>query len=354
MIFSMKKKSLVVIVVTGFLFNVFADGLQGNYYADINQELLVMPQSAAMAGSDIALSRSASPLSNPANLVNDSIKETSVAYANYFENTYSTCGMSFIGPIDDRSSFGVSMSYVLVPDIMITDPNNPFIYPDRTNTSSDLFFRVSYGRKLYEFSDRIQLCAGFAINGERRDLDNWTGYGIGTDFGADVVFKNINAVAAVVVQNITGSYADWSQSYQEFAYPHVRFGLGWQPEFPYIYGKLGLSYMSPDLLTNEGINTYSTGSMSIDSSSDQNSLSYASPDRQRVYTNPLMLFAGCWGFEYTMLNTVSFRVGLDGSTMNFTFGGGLNLLKDHVGIDFAYLTNELAPTYKICMNFRWL
>ena len=348
------KKILFFIAGSGFYFALMADGIEGNYYADVNRELFIMPKSAAMAGADITLFRSAAPLSNPANLVNDSVKEASVSYASYFQNTYSTCGVSYLGPVDNRSSFGVSASYILIPDIKITDPNDPFIYPSSTRTSSDMFFRISYGRKVLSFSDHIQLQAGIAVNGERRNLVDWTGYGIGTDFGADVLFTDINAVAGIVAENITGSYTNWSSNYQEFAYPHVRIGLGWHPEFPYIYGKLVLCFVTPDLLTNQGINSVVSDSMLVSSDSYGNSVSYLSPNRERIYTNPLMLFSGQYGFEYLIMNTVAFRVGYDAGTQNLTFGGGLNLLKNHASVDFAYLSNELAPTYKICMNFHWL
>jgi hypothetical protein len=357
-------KILPFILCTAFSFGALAYGVDGNYYADINRELLVLPKSAAMAGADATIFRSAAPLGNPANLANDSTKEASIAYANYFQNTYSTCGVSYLGPVDGRSSFGVSVSYVLIPDIKISDEvrsneNSTIIFPTTIKSSSDLFFRVSYGRKVFSFTDRIQLQAGVAINGERRNLVGWTGYGIGSDFGADVLFQNIDAVAGIVVENITGSYTHWSSDYKEFSYPHMRIGLGWHPEFPYIYGKLTACYLSPDLFTNDGINSVNADSMLVNSDAYGNSLSYVSPNRERIYKNPFMLFLGRYGFEYSILNTVAFRIGFNAAgtggsfSENLSFGGGLNLLQNHAGIDFAYLSNELSPTYKVCMNFRW-
>jgi hypothetical protein len=347
------RKAACITILAGCLCSAAAEGAVGNYYADINRELLVVPRSSAMAGADITFFRGSSPLSNPANLANDSVKEASLTYASYLQNTFSTCGVSFLGPIDSRSSFGISMGYVLIPDIKITDAANPFVYPSRTETSSDLFFRAGYGRKVVSFNDRIHLQAGIAINAERRNLIDWTGYGIGTDFGADVVFSDYDAVLGVVVENITGSYTHWSSNYKEFSYPHMRVGLGWQPEFSYIYGKLTACFLSSDLLTNEGMNSFVDDSMQVSSDTYENSLRHTTPYFKRIYTNPLMLFSGRYGVEYTIMNTVAFRIGYNASIMNFTFGGGLNLLQNRAGIDFAYLSNELAPTYKICMNFRW-
>lgn len=347
------KTALYITVLTGCLFNATAEGTTGNYYADINRELLVVPKSSAMAGSDITFLRGSAPLSNPANLANDSVKEASATYANYLQNTLSTCGISYLGPVDRRSSFGISFGYVLIPDIKITNPENPFIYPTKTASSSDLFIRAGYGRKVFSFNERTHIQAGIAINGERRNLVGWTGYSIGTDFGADVVLRDFDAVAGIVVENITGSYTHWSTTYKEISYPHLRIGLGWQPEFPYIYGKLTACFLSADLLTNEGTNSFSDDSMTVTSDVYRDDLQYTKPYVKRISKNPLMLFAGRYGFEYSIMNIVAFRIGYNASIMNFTFGGGLNLLQDRAGIDFAYLANELAPTYKICMNFRW-
>lgn len=352
------KKTISLFFSTAFFFGAIAQGTSGNYYADVNRELLVMPKSSAMAGADITIFRSAAQLANPANLASDSVREASVAYANYFQNTYSTCGVSYIGPVDNRSSFGASVSYVLIPDIKIsdemTDQNDQIVSPTRTRNASDLFFRVCYGRKLVSFSNDIQLQAGIAINGERRNLVDWTGYGIGTDFGADVLFKRIDAVAGLVVENITGAYTYWSANYKEFSYPHARIGLGWHPEFSYIYGTITACYLSPDLFSNEGINSITPDEMNVSSDLYEKGLSYVSPRSERVYTNPFVLIRGRYGFEYSIMNTVAFRFGYNAGTASFSFGGGLNLMQKHAGIDFAYLSNELSPTYKICMNFRWL
>lgn len=351
------KKTTLLFLCSACFFGAKVQG-SGNYYADVNRELLVMPKSSAMAGADITFFRSAAQLANPANLAGDSVKEASVAYANYFQNTYSTSGVSFLGPVDGRSSFGASVSYVLIPDIKIsdqvTDQNNQIVSPTRTKNASDVFFRVCYGRKLFAFSNDIQVQAGLAVNGERRNLVDWTGYGIGADFGANVLFKGIDAVAGLVVENITGSYTYWSANYKEFSYPHARIGLGWHPEFSYIYGTITACYLSPDLFSNEGVNSFTTEEMSASSDPFLNGLSYESPDRERVYANPLVLMRGRYGFEYSIMNTVAFRFGYNAGTSSFSFGGGLNLMQKHAGIDFAYLSNELSPTYKICMNFRWL
>ena len=285
-----------------------------------------------MAGADAAIGRSASPLGNPATLQNDSAKEVCLSYADYFENTYSTSSLSFIGPIDSRSSVGVSVGYVLVPDIEI-HPASDTVVPANvaTQSSSDLLFRISYGRKMAKLGDRFELSAGGAINAERRDLVGWTGYGIGADAGLDVsgFIESIHSSVAgcLLVENITTTVTDWSSDYKEYAYPHCRIGLAWQKELDYLYGKISISYLSHDLLKNEGINS------SVDDSTPASDLS------ARI------------GGEFTIMNVLSFRIGYTNGA--WTFGGGLRLFNNRAGIDFAYLNNDLASTYKIGVNYKW-
>jgi hypothetical protein len=331
----MKKTILSVLCLCTAL---IAGEIAGNYYSDANRDIFLLPKSAAMAGADVAIGRSASPLSNPAALQNDSAKELSLAYAGYFQNTYSTSALSYIGPVDSRSSFGVSASYVLVPGIeMYDDTIIPANVP--TRSCSDLLFRVSYARKLVQFMDQITLSAGAAINAERRNLVGWTGYGIGADAGLDFSWnlKEISSIASagLLCENLTTSFTHWSSNYKEYAYPHVRFGLGWQQEIPYIYGRFCLSYLTPDLLTNEGINSTSQA-----------------PGIKSIADNPAMLFlGGKAGLEYTIMNTISFRVGvIDGP---ISFGGGLRLFHNRAGFDFAYLNHDLASTYKLSANYKW-
>jgi hypothetical protein len=307
--------------------SLFAGGVRGNYYADANREIFLLPKSAAMGGSDMAISRSASPQSNAASLPSDSVKELSLAYAGYFQNTYSTGALSYVGPVDSRSCIGISASYILIPDIDISpDTAHPF---QGTATSSDFFFRISYGRKLMQLGEQVFVTAGAAINAERLNLIGWTGYGIGADAGLDLFYLSKDrgsvATAGMVIENLTTSFTHWSSEYKEYAYQHVRIGLGWQKELDYIYGKLSVTYLTPDLLTNEGINKY--GSDSLDGNNN-----VESPAVQRVAAHPFMLFlGGRGGAEYTIMNTISFRVGANFSDGTISFGGGLRLFSNQIG-----------------------
>jgi hypothetical protein len=322
---------------------------KGNFYADVNREIFLLPKSAAVAGSDMAISRSAAPLSNAAGLPSDSIKELSLAYAGYFQNTYSTGALSYIGPVDRQSCIGVSASYILIPGIEIyNDTVVPLNVP--TKTSSDFLFRISYGRVLKRFNNQFELTGGAAINTERLDLIGWTGYGIGADVGLNMYYHSRDrssfTTAGILLENLTTNYTRWSSEYKEYAYPHMRIGVGWQKELAYIYGKFGITYCTPDLFSNEGINHY--GSDSLD-----NENNVESPGVQRFMAHPFILFAGRGGIEYTVMNTISFRVGVDTKDGTISFGGGLRLFSNRAGFDFAYLDHDLASTYKLSVHYKW-
>jgi hypothetical protein len=336
-----------VLLFAGACGSLAAGQIKGNYYADANREIFVFPKSAAVAGSDAVINRSASPRGSPASLPGDSIKELSLAYAGYFQNTYSTGALSYIGPVDSVSCIGISASYILVPGIEIhEDTVMPTNIP--TKTGSDMLFRVSYGRKLMRLGERVTITAGAAVNAERLDLIGWTGYGIGADAGFNVLYstENTGAAAGVLIENITTNYTRWSSGYHEYAYPHVRIGLGWQKELEYIYGKICVSYLTPDFLTNEGINTYRSDSL-------YGGGDVEAPEVKRVATHPLMVFRGRGGMEYTVMNALSFRIGADLKAGTICFGGGLRFLSNRAGFDFAYLDHDLASTYKISVIFKW-
>lgn len=344
----MKRGKFILFLAPCLCGQLYAAGATGNYYADLNREIFLLPKSAAMAGADMTVTRSAVSFGNPAGLPADSVKELSLAYAGYIQNSYSTSALSYVGPVDNVSCIGISASYILVPGIEFHDDT---IVPANVpvKSSSDLFLRISYGRKILRFGKKYELSAGAAVNAERRNLIGWTGYGIGTDAGLNLscCFREIASVATagVVVENLTTSYTHWSSEYKEYSYPHMRLGLGWQQEIKYIYGKLSLSYCSPDLFSNEGINHYSSEVLGELDNIER-------PDIQRVATHPLMLFLGArGGIEYTIMNTISFRAGIKQGSLSF--GGGLFLFHNHAGFDFAYLDHELAPTYKLSVNFRW-
>jgi hypothetical protein len=320
-----------------------------NEYADINRELMLLPVSASLAGADLSLSSGACFGSTPANLPFDSLSNLSLSYANYFQNTFSTSLLSFSGPADSNGGIGITAGYVYIPNIeynlsTTTTESGNLLYDYKMKNSSDIFFRFGYGH-LFSLNSRLDFSIGAAANARRTRLIDFTGYGLGLDAGIKLYDRRSGASVVLQMDNITSHYTYWSKDFREYAYPHLRLGLGLERNIPYIYGRIRIGYTSPDLLSNEGIN-YSK------SETDTNDLELEEISQEKVYQSPeLLIYDGRLGFEYLIMNRLAFRVGL--SQGKFNFGAGLQLFSNRAGLDFAYTIHQLAGTYQISMMYRW-
>jgi hypothetical protein len=151
--------------------------------------------------------------------------------------------------------------------------------------------------------------------------------------------------AAVDCENLTTNYLRWSDTYADVALPRVRLSLGYRKAIPYIHGRVQISYVSLDFLTNEGVNSLER--LSGDTSGTK------VPKTVHPTQDPFgFVLRGRWGLEYLIAERVALRVGT--SQANFlTFGGGVLLLKQTLAIDFAYLLHDLAGTYQVGLGYRW-
>jgi hypothetical protein len=354
---------LAVVVAYFSCFSAFvsADSVQGRYYSDNTRELFYLPRSASMAGADYVFAHDGTPQVNPATLALDSSTEISLSYASYYQNTFSTSILSYAGSIDSVSGFGISMSYLYVPDIMgtqnlLTDADGTPIYDDQRlqySTYSDIFFHAGYGRRLIS-SRKVGLTAGVGINASRQRLafSGYRGYSIGLDGGVAADFPKPGVRVTLACDNISTQYTRWSGGYSEIAYPHLWLGAGWQKELPYIYGRLQIQYKSLDLLGNEGADAIQLSTLlSTDSagSSNPNQLSGEKPAIGGA--NGAQALLGCLGIEYAIKNVFAIRIG--GNLENkLAFGCGVNLLQRRLCFDASYVMHELAPTYQIGVTYR--
>jgi hypothetical protein len=299
---------------------------------------------------------------NPANLALDSSTEISLSYASYYQNSFSTSILSYAGSIDAVSGFGVSLSYLYVPDIrgtqnLQTDQDGTPVYDDQKfqySSYSDIFFHAGYGRQLIK-SRRLALTAGAGINAQRQRLafNQYRGYSMGLDGGVALDFPRPGIRISCACDNITTQYTRWSAGYSETAYPHLRFGAGWQKEIPYIYGHIRLQYKTLDLLGNEGADAIQLSTLlTTDSagSSNTNQLSGEKPAAAGG-TNLGLALLGSLGIEYAIKDVFTIRIG--GNLENkLAFGCGVNLLQKRLCFDASYTMHELAPTYQIGVTYR--
>jgi len=344
--------------------NVFADA---KYYSDNTRELFYLPKVSAEGGADIVFYKNGSPQSNSALLGIDSASEISLSYSSYYQNVFSTSIISYYGMIDERSGFGISISYLYNPqipnteDLDIGNDGHPIYDPTKIKYSSEsiIYFHAGYGYK-FIINKRINAGIGISLNATRHKLpfNVFKGYGIGIDAGSILEFSKIGLRVALICDNLTTQYTKWSNEYSEYAYPHLRFGIGWMREIPYIAGRLMAVYKSLDILSNEGANTTNMpqlfGADTQYSATEQNlNIPQDIPKTASLFKEPLLYFlSGNIGVEYMIKDVFSIRFGHN-VINNLTFGCGLAVFKKRLIFDFAYLSHELAPTYQICVTYKY-
>ncbi len=343
----------------------WAPGVVGkNYYADNNRDLFLLPRSAAVGSSDFVFNRDGANQSNPANVTSDSSSDISLAYAGFFQNTFSSSILSYVTPVSNNSGIGISFGYISIPDIEYTENLTtmidgsievPVYDPSRIRyvTASEMYLHFAYGYK-HLIRRGIEAAAGMAINAQRVNLPPYRGYGIGFDGGAAVDFTKIGLKIALGCENITTNYTRWSREFGETDLPHLRFGIGWRKEIPSLYGRIQIQHKSLDLFSNEGIN-----SEVEESAADNSSSSLKKPAIRYFSKDPLyFLLSGAYGVEYTVMNALALRMGIlsgddYGEGTKIAFGCGINLLKKKLAFDISYLTHELAGTYLLGVTYRW-
>ena len=342
----------------------FAQSIQGHSYSDNTRELFYLPRAASIAGAEYVFARDCSPQANPAILAFDSATEVSVSYASYYQNTFSSSILSYTGSIDQVSGFGISLSYLYVPDIMgtqnlQTEPDGTPVYDEsklQNSTYSDIYFCAGYGRSLFK-SRKLELSAGIGISAQRQRLafNQYRGYSMGLDGGVAADFPRTGLRVSLRCDNMTTQYTRWSADYFETAYPHLRLGAGWRVEIPYIYGRIQILYKSLDILGNEGADAIDPSTLLTTDqpgSSNQNQLSGEQPAAAGVNGHSVLLaFLGSAGLEYTIKEVFAIRVGANLEN-KLAFGCGVNLLQRRLCFDASYAMHELAPTYQIGVTYR--
>ncbi|MBD3316166.1 MAG: hypothetical protein GF344_10290 [Chitinivibrionales bacterium] len=328
----------------------------GDPYSNTNRSLFVLPSFSALAGSALAHSYDGSAMSNPANLSLDSSREISVSYAGHYLNTFSSSVISYATPIGRGSGIGVSLAYLHLPDIEDTrgletedvlHDSLPWPVYDNTRirmeSMSEVMVNVAYGRA-FDLRPGIKLAVGGAVHALRRRLIEVMGYGIGLDLGTTLEFERPGIRFSLLMEDVTTNYLYWNSKYKDFGPPHVRLGIGWRRELPYIYGKLTLSYRTPDLLGNEGVTGVEVHGTERDTEPVSESF---------TQSRGALLFRGGYGLEYVVSEVLALRVGYDIGIMRPSFGGGLNLFSRALSFDFSYLMSDLAGTYQVGATWRW-
>jgi hypothetical protein len=342
-------------------------------YSD-NRSLFVLPAQAGVAHSSMAVAREATIVSNPGNLALGEAPTLSVAYAGYYHNTFSTSTVSYVTGLHGAGALGASISYLLMSNIEDTrglksmESNPDIVEYDLDNvrfrTGSETMVNVAYGRKL-SFGEGIVLGIGGAVHAQRRRLIPETGYGVGLDAGATVVFTRSGLRLSVLANDLSTNYQYWSSEYKLYGKPAAFAGAGLVRKFPQLNSRLTLGYTSPDISPWGGINVLESSGSSEDG---------AEPERYSLTgSRGRVLLLGKYGVEYTISmpslfgvmlkipQDVSFRAGYDAGLKKVSFGGG-DMYANTFSIDFSYITYlggvmgdgaAMPGSYLASFSLRW-
>jgi hypothetical protein len=343
----MKKQKAAIRYTVFFLLCCVAVVQPDGVYSNENRALFRHARSTALAQSDRIVLRDGSPQSNPAAFAFDSIRDVSLSYMGYYANTFSSSVLSFSSGIDARSGYGGSLSYWLVPDILIMPEEilESGKVPSKSEreyaNASETMGYVGYGTKI-TFRDAIDLAGGIALHGFRERLIDVVGYGIGLDAGVLASFRTIDLSAGLLLENATTTFIYWNRNYKEYALPHLLLGVAWQKTLPYIYGDMHISYSTPDLLGNEGINHLEKSQLD----------STEVPEKITVRRFGHFLLYGNLGIEYVILKRVALRFGFH-DFPQLSFGAGIHLFNRRFTLDLSYAPHDLSGSYFITARYRW-
>jgi hypothetical protein len=313
-------------------------------YGDMAGEALVAPRSAALSASDLAVNAAGPIASNPALSARYAAPEVTLSYSSYYGDVFSSSILNYTGRVGKSGGVSATAAYLLIPGIEDTRNVDIGALDDgdiRTFSASDLWARAGYGHGFE--TPLANVYAGAAATVRRRNLGDASAYGIGADLGASAHFKKPQVSAALLWENAMYSAMMWkspqSQGYTEEIRQHLRLSLAFEHEDLYIYGRIALFYTSPDLFFNEGIN----------GAGDVGDREEGREPEVRTGAGAL-LSAARYGVEYTIMNTLSLRIGFNSDS--YSMGAGLNLFKSRGGIDVCYINHELSGTVKMSLTYR--
>lgn len=340
----MRKVTFFLIILFFFanVSNIFAEK---SIYGNENRFLFSSPEYLAGGEAKNALSAEPIPANNPASTILANKTTFFAGYTGFWNNSFWTGNTYATLKIDTLSSVSAFVGYLNIPGIDSVSQIIQFegAEPDYKITqvsSSELSVNLNYARKILNF-ERFDLSLGVALNVMRRRLVEWTGYGIGLDFG--VLFStNRGNFVGLQIDNLTTQYTHWSKNYHENVLPQAFLSYGYSKELNDNLA-LKLFYRSPDLFGNSGVVGNTLGNEAgFDEKIHSGSI--------RKHPENLFTAAG-YGTEFIIKKIVSLRAGITDSH-KLTFGGGVYLFK-RATVDFAYIySSALDGTYGVSLKFE--
>lgn len=171
-----------------------------------------------MGGAFVSLADDASSLWwNPAGMANAKLREVSVSYAKFVENTGSQFGGVLLPLSPALGAVGGSFTYFSVPGLDGFDANKN---SSGKLTANSYAASLAYARKIIE---HVSIGANFKIVGQRLATEQGTGFA--SDFG--IQYRESALGLGVVVQNVGGNYS--MAGYSSPLPTNVRAGVSFAP-----------------------------------------------------------------------------------------------------------------------------
>jgi hypothetical protein len=210
---TLKKHIILVVLFTGFLSYSQAIRKYSNEFMNIGVDAAALGMANAVTGSTNDVNAT---YWNPAGILHLEDKQVSLMHASYFANIAQYDFAAFAMPIDDRSSWGISLMRFGVDDILNTTQlidNHGNIDYNRISlfSTSDYAFTFSYARKLPVPGMQ------YGVNAKviRRIIGDFANsWGFGFDFGLQ--FERNDWHLGLMLRDISTTYNVWNIDEDEY------------------------------------------------------------------------------------------------------------------------------------------
>ncbi|MCK5737753.1 PorV/PorQ family protein [bacterium] len=260
---------------------------------------------------------------NPAGLIGVRYPQISLMHASRFSGivNYNYGGAAI--PLGELQSLAVTLTRTGVDDIKYTALENPHLplsysnrpYVSKTVSDAEYAFYVSYARLLPG-----KLSLGINMKVIHKGIGDNAAWGIGFDIG---ILANpfANLLIGANLQDATTTLVAWDTQRNELIAPTLKMGASYPVHFKFWNSKLVPATDIDFRLENYG-------------------------EAAQLAVGPLSADLHL-GIEYTIFQTVAFRIGHDRGTM--TAGAGFRLPR--LNIDYAFMQhNQLGDTHRISMR----
>jgi len=319
-------------------------------YLNSNTSLFSQARYTAVGQSFLAIGQSGGVTTNPANIYWQEKKELHLSYAGYYRNTFSVSNFDIVIPLPDNAGLGLSLNYLLVPDIentqFLTKNGEHVNYdPEKIiySSHSDLMVAGSYARGLFESLESVNLAVGGRLEVIRRRLLQKYGYGLIFDLGTTLELVQSGLRFSILAKDLFTRMLWIDGERATYEKPHVYLGLSYLKTIPYIYGTFAVSFKSLDVLGNDGVH--------LDVSDESNNVTVYEGKKADNSVFTWLIKTNNLGLEYIIRDIVSLRIGLNKG--DFAFGAGLSLFDNKLPLDFAYSSSDLSGSYVVSLGYRW-